>query len=98
MLTRHYQELRLKMVVTTLCFALIPLLALGLTIYYQFTTAYELRTIEAVRTMVQNRVNSIELFLEERIAQLVTVANTHTCEQLCDEQYLQKVFKIMQHR
>ena len=45
MLTRHYQELRLKMVITTLCFALIPLLALGLTIYYQFTTAYELRTM-----------------------------------------------------
>lgn len=98
MLTRHYQELRLKMVITTLCFALIPLLALGLTIYYQFTTAYELRTMEAVRTMAQNRVNSVELFLEERIAQLVTVANTHTYEQLRNEQYLQKVFKVMQHR
>ena len=48
--------------------------------------------------MAQNRVNSVELFLEERIAQLVTVANTHTYEQLRNEQYLQKVFKVMQHR
>jgi two-component system NtrC family sensor kinase len=54
--------------------------------------------MEAVRTMAQNRVNSVELFLEERIAQLVTVANTHTYEQLRNEQYLQKVFKVMQHR
>jgi two-component system, NtrC family, sensor kinase len=96
MASKHYSTLRLQMITMTLCFSLIPLFALGITIYYQFRGVYTAKVTEALRTLVQNRRSAIELFFAERIAQLTTVANTHTLSQLTDEAYLKSVFNIMQ--
>ena len=93
---KHYDRLALKMTVMTLSFSLIPLLALGTTIYLQFTTAYESKVAESARTLVQNRRASIELFFDERIAQLNTVAQTHPIEKLKDEAFLKKIFDTLQ--
>ncbi len=93
---RHYDRLALKMTVMTLSFSLIPLLALGTTIYLQFTTAYENKVAESLRTLAQNRRASIELFFDERIAQLNTVAQTHSIEKLKDEAFLKKIFDTLQ--
>lgn len=93
---RHYDRLALKMTVMTLSFSLIPLLALGTTIYLQFTTAYENKVAESLRTLAQNRRASIELFFDERIAQLNTVAQTHSIEKLKDETFLKKIFDTLQ--
>jgi two-component system NtrC family sensor kinase len=82
----------------TLFFSLIPLFTLGVTIYYQFDTAYTSKIMEALKTLCQNRRNAIELFFDERVAQLITVANTHTLDRLNDEEYLKKVFDTMQSR
>ncbi len=95
---RHYDRLALKMIVMTLSFSLIPLFALGTTIYWQFTSAYESKVTESVRTLVQNRRASVELFFDERIAQLNTVAQTHQIEKLTDEIFLKKIFDTLQAR
>ncbi|MGD9818713.1 MAG: ATP-binding protein, partial [Desulfomonilaceae bacterium] len=81
-----------------LSFSLIPLFALGTTIYWQFTSAYESKVTESVRTLVQNRRASVELFFDERIAQLNTVAQTHSIEKLTDEIFLKKIFDTLQAR
>jgi len=94
----YHQRLKFKIVVMTLCFSLLPLFTLGATIYYQFQTAYTDKTMERLRTLVQNRRGAIEMFLEERTSQLVAIARTHSLEQLRDEAYLNKVFSIMQSR
>lgn len=96
--SKHYATLRLKIVAMTLSFSLVPLFVLGLTIYRQFRQAYTTKVTEAGRTMAQNRRSALELFIDERIAQLVTVANTHSMKQLLDEKYLDKVFNAMQSR
>ncbi len=80
MAANHYQTLRIKIIAMTLFFSLIPLFTLGVTIYYQFDTAYTNKITEALKTLCQNRRNSIELFFDERVAQLITVANTHTLD------------------
>jgi two-component system NtrC family sensor kinase len=49
-----------------------------------------------LRTLVENKKNTIDLFLNERISQLTTLAFTETFEQLSDENYLVKVFSILQ--
>lgn len=95
---RHYDRLALKMIVMTLSFSLIPLFGLGTTIYWQFTSAYESKVTESVRTLVQNRRASVELFFDERIAQLNTVAQTHQIEKLTDEIFLKKIFDTLQAR
>jgi two-component system, NtrC family, sensor kinase len=96
--SKHYLRLRLQIVTMTLCFSLIPLFALGITLYYQFHKAYTHKVTEALRTLVQNRRSAIELFFDERISQLTTVANTQTLERLTNESYLADVFNIMQAR
>ncbi|HMK35346.1 MAG TPA: ATP-binding protein [Desulfomonilaceae bacterium] len=98
MASQHYSNLKRKIVFVTLCFSLIPLLALGLTIYYQFSAAYSNRIKDDVRTLAENERSSIEMFLNERVAQLLVVANTQSQESLQDEAYLQKVFDSMQAR
>ncbi|MGO9569684.1 MAG: ATP-binding protein [Desulfomonilaceae bacterium] len=54
--------------------------------------------MERLRALAQNRRGAIEMFLEERTAQLVALAHTHPLEQLRDEAYLDKVFNALQLR
>ncbi|MEW6348322.1 MAG: ATP-binding protein [Thermodesulfobacteriota bacterium] len=97
--TAHYHKiLRLKMIAMTLFFSLVPLFVLGATIYYQFSEAYRSKMTEDARTLVQNRRNSLELFFNERISQLLTVAHAETLDRMKDETYLAKVFNVMQSR
>jgi two-component system NtrC family sensor kinase len=54
--------------------------------------------MENMKTLAENRASSIDLFLEERISQLTGLANTHSVQQLQNEEYLSKVFNIIQTR
>ena len=91
-----YKRLRLKIIATTLAFSFVPLLALGVTIYLKTETVYVGKVYGNLRTLVENKKNTIDLFLNERISQLTTLAFTETFEQLSDEAYLEKVFSILQ--
>lgn len=98
MASQHFNTLRLKIVIVTLCFSLIPLIAVGLTLFFQFSGAYSNRIKEDIRTLAENERHSVEMFLNERVAQLLTVANTQSLEKLEDEVFLQRVFDTMQFR
>jgi two-component system, NtrC family, sensor kinase len=95
---KEYRRLWWKIVFTTLGFSLIPLFALGVTIYYQFSVSYTAKILENLKTLVENRRSAMDLFFDERISQLVTMAHTHSVTQVADEKYLNKVFNIMQTR
>jgi two-component system NtrC family sensor kinase len=91
-----YKRLRLKIIATTLAFSFVPLLALGVTIYLKTETVYVGKVYGNLRTLVENKKNTIDLFLNERISQLTTLAFTESFDQLSDEKYLEKVFSILQ--
>jgi two-component system, NtrC family, sensor kinase len=95
---REIHKLRWKIILTTLCFSLIPLFVLGFTIYYQFSISYTAKIMDSMRTLVENRRNAIDLFLDERVSQLTTLANIQTFSQLSDKDYLDRVFTLMQSR
>ena len=95
---RYYKRLWWKIILTTLGFSLIPLFALGFTIYYQFSVSYSAKIFENLKTLVENRRSAIDLFFDERVSQLVTIAHTHSLKQLSDEAFLNKVFNTMQTR
>ncbi len=95
---KGYRKLYLKIVLTTLGFSLIPLLALGLSMYYQFSVSYTAKIMENLRTLAENRRAAIDLFFDERVSQLNSLAYTHTFDQLTNEEYLNKVFTLMQTR
>ena len=95
---QSYKRLRWKIIATTLSFSLVPLFALGLSMYYQFSVSYTAKIFETLRSLAENRRNAIDLFLDERVSQLYTLAYTHAFNQLKDEDYLNKVFTLMQMR
>jgi two-component system, NtrC family, sensor kinase len=95
---KSYKTLQWKIIATTLSFSLIPLFALGFSIYHQFSVSYTAKIIEMLGNRAENRRNAIDLFLDERVSQLYTLAYTHTLDQLKDEEYLNKVFTLMQMR
>ena len=95
---KHYENLGSKMIAMTLSFSLVPLLALGATIYYEFNATFQNKIIESLRSLIQNRKSSIELFFDERVSQLNTIAQTHSFDKLKDEAFLTKVFNVIQSR
>ncbi len=93
-----YKKLWWKIILTILAFSVIPLLILGAFIYYQFSQSYYTKIMEDMKTLAENRSSSIDLFLDERISQLTSLAHTIPLEKLRDEAYLEKVFNIIQAR
>jgi two-component system NtrC family sensor kinase len=98
MQSQHYKKLWWSIILATLGFSVIPLFILGGAIYHQFSVSYTAKIMDNMKTRAENRCNSIDLFLNERIAQLTSLANTQTLEQLKNEDYLSKVFNIIQSR
>lgn len=96
--TLYYNTLRRKIIATTLSFSLVPLFALGLTIYYQFSLAYSDKVMEDIRTLAVNRRSTIELFFDERISRLRTLAYISSFDELTSPGVLQNVFDVIQTR
>jgi two-component system NtrC family sensor kinase len=91
-----YGKLRWKIIVTTLCFSLIPLLSLGLTIYQLFRVSYTSKIIENLRSMADSKRNAIEIYLDERVGQLNLLVSTEGFESLKNQDNLEKAFAIIQ--
>jgi two-component system, NtrC family, sensor kinase len=95
---QDYRNLYWKIVITTLCFSLVPLFTLGATLYYQFRVSYTSKIMEGLKTLADNRRNAVDLFFDERVSQLYSLTYTHSFDQLKNEAYLEQVFALMQSR
>ncbi|MGA2028203.1 MAG: ATP-binding protein [Syntrophobacteraceae bacterium] len=93
-----YKKFHRGIVITTLCFAIIPLLGVGFGMHMGFSGVYKARVMEDLRSMAENRRNAIDLFLEERLSQLTTLVYTQSFDQLKDEEHLSRVFTLLQMR
>lgn len=93
-----YSNLRMKLLASMLSFSLIPLFIVGLSLYHQFDRAYTSRVENNLRSLLEDRRHALDLFFEERISQLYTVAHTHSFEQIRRQENLQEVFDLMQRR
>ena len=95
---QQYRKLWWEIILATVCFAVVPLFILGGVIYHQFSVSYTAKIMDNMKTLAENRASSIDLFLEERISQLTSLANTQSLAQLQNEDYLNRVFNIIQTR
>ena len=92
---RNYRKLWWQHWLAIVCFSVVPLLFVNLSLYSLFDRIYTDKVAETLRNTAENRRDAIDLFFSERIAQLYTVANTNTFEHLTDETYLGRLFEIM---
>jgi len=95
---QQYRKLWWDIILATVCFSVVPLFILGGVIYHQFSVSYTAKIKDNMKTLAENRASSIDLFLEERISQLTGLANTQSLGQLQNEDYLNRVFNIIQTR
>ncbi len=95
---KYFKKLWWEIILATLSFSVIPLFVLGIVIYEQFSVSYTAKIMDNLKTLVENRCSSVDLFFEERLSQLISLANTHSLDKLEDEDYLNKVFNIIQTR
>lgn len=92
---RNYRKLWWQHCLAIICFSVIPLLFVNISLYGLFDRIYTEKVKETLRSSAENQRDSLDLFFNERIAQLYTVANINTFENLTNESYLNKVFDIM---
>lgn len=95
---RNYRKIWWRHWLAITCFSVIPLLFVSYSLYSLFDRIYTEKVGETLRNSVENQRESLELYFSERIAQLFTLANTNTFEELTNESYLNKVFELMHVR
>ena len=95
---RIYANLQKKIIFITLLVSFIPLISLSVIIYYQFAQVFRNKIEEQVEYRARVQSDAIELFLKERTAILLAMADTYTFDYLAEKNNLERVFQIMNHR
>lgn len=95
---RRYLTFQIRIIGAIMVFSVVPIIILGASIYYEFYNSYKRQVTEYLRSVVEDRRHALDLFFQERIAQLSTVAYIHPLEKLMDEEYLEYIFRLMQGR
>ena len=95
--TTSYKKLRKNILIMTLCFAIVPMIAVGIIIPMQFTSLYHEKTIREVENVAQSKGRTIDIFFEERIAQLKSLAGMYTYEEMTQPGRLTELLRILQN-
>ena len=95
---KNYRHFWWQITLTKILFSIVPLIILAVVLYYHFSVAYTDKVMERLRTLGSNRQASLDLFLDERISQLITLAYTSNHAELRDQEYLNKALQVMQSR
>ncbi len=95
---KKYRQFWWQITLTKILFSIVPLIILATVLYYHFSVAYTDKVMERLRTLAGNRQASLDLFLDERISQLITLAYTSNHAELRDQEYLNKALQVMQSR
>ncbi len=85
-----------EIVAVTFVFWLVPLFTLGSAVTYRACAAYTAKSREALGNRAESSRNAIDLFLSERVSQLLTLSYTNTFRELTEKGRLDKILAIMQ--
>ncbi|GAB7081687.1 ATP-binding protein [Megalodesulfovibrio paquesii] len=91
-----YTALRLKIIGATLLLSLTPLFSLGYIIHTSFSQAYKEKVERALRIIMEDKRNAIDMFLEASLSQLRTVAESYTMDELSDQDRLTRILATLQ--
>ena len=90
------KDLGTKIAITALCFSLIPLIGLGVTMYSMFASAYQSKVRDNLVTLAENKRQGIDLFLREQVSQLRTLAYSQSVDDLASQEKLDTILTTMQ--
>ncbi len=90
-----YGRLRKIILATTLCFAIVPMLVVGVAIPIQFTELYREKTVREVENVARSKGRTIDIFFEERVSQLKSLAAIYSFEELTAPDKLASILRIV---
>ncbi len=93
-----YKNLQRKIMLIILCVAIFPLIFLGETIYYRFAKTYEEKIEEQIKYRARSQSYAMEVFLRERTAILATIVDTHSFDELKQQENLARMFTVISRR
>ncbi len=79
---KYSKTLWIKSAITMLGFAIVPLFILWMTVNYWFQVAYEEIIMDTLQTSALYTRDAVQFFLDERVSQLSTLAETYSLNQL----------------
>ncbi len=91
----HYGKLFKRFVLLTIVCSVLPLLMVGWWVYLHYTRFAHARMIDFFQSQLAHHRKTIELFLEERSAQLQLIAYTQTKADLLSGTRLKEVFDLI---
>ncbi len=92
---RNYTKLWWRNCLAIICLSVVPLLSVTIALYTLFDDLYTDKVTETLRRTAENRRDAIDLFFNERVAQLYTIANTSNFATLTNETFLKNIFEVM---
>ena len=93
-----YKNLQRKITTIILCVAIFPLIFLGETIYYRFARTYEEKIEDQIKYRARSQSYAMEVFLRERTAILATIVDTHSFDELKQQENLARMFTVISRR
>lgn len=92
----YYRHLRRRFMAIIFFIAFVPLILLSGTIYYHYSRTVKEKIRGELKNMVENRQNTIDLFLKDRAIDLRVLAHTHSFDYLERRENLRIVFQLLQ--
>ncbi len=96
MLYHGYKHLRRRLLLTFLLLALTPLVALGLFCIDRIDAMYAEKITAGLEAVTSSKRRAVDTFLVERVAQIKTLAYTHSYADLTNPDRLSRIFSVMQ--
>jgi len=93
-----YAQLTRKMAIVTIMVALVPLNLVGMAIFYHATNRYETRIKEELGSVAADRVNAVQLFIDERTSLLEMLVNTESLKDLLTSGRVHQIFNLLNRR
>ena len=93
---RGYKVIYRRLLATLLLMALTPLVALGLFCLDRLGAIYDEKISAGIEAVISSKHRALDTFMVERVAQIKTLAFTHSYEELSDPARLSAIFSVMQ--
>jgi len=92
---RYYRSLTRSMSVTVIIVSLAPLLTIAAASYYEFHSSYRSKVLDQLSEMVQKHQQNIDLFLNEKLADIRLVSGSFDYDHLADSWRLRQLLLLL---
>jgi len=91
-----YKSLRRNMMIIMIIVSFAPLVLVSGIVGYEFHTSYQEKVLAYLTELVEKQRQNVDVFLQEKLANIRVLAETFSYEQLTDESFLKRKLALFQ--